>query len=114
MGEERRQFPRITQPLEAQYRPSGEFSELWRTVQTLDLSAVGIRVRSEVPLEFWTTLDIRLRVPGLREPLMLRGRVAWNTTLPSGMAEIGVAFVDLGPEQQVQIDTLVQFLKDRK
>ncbi|MBI4342516.1 MAG: PilZ domain-containing protein [Candidatus Omnitrophica bacterium] len=114
MGEERRRFPRVPQSFAAQCRSLGGLSESWRAVRTVDLSAVGMRVRSDEPFEFWTTLEIRIQVPSLREPLDLRGRVVWSRTPPSGMTEMGIEFVDLGPEQQEQIDELVQFLTDRE
>ena len=113
MGEEQRRFPRAQASIEAQCRPLGGFSELWRTVRTLDLSATGMRVCSEEPFEFWTTLTIRLQVPGSREPLEFRGRIARSTALPSGETETGVEFVDLNPEQQMQLDKLVRFLTPR-
>ena len=114
MGEERRRFKRIPLSFEVRCRPVGEFSELWRAVRALDISASGIQVRGEEPFEFWTKMDIRLLIPGLREPLELHGRVVWNKTLPSGMTEAGMEFVDVSPEQQKQLDELLLFFKDKK
>lgn len=113
-GAERRRFSRVPLSLTVQCRPFGGFAELWQTVQALDLSAVGMRVRSEEPFGFWTTLETRIQIPSLREPLEVRGRVVWSQTPPTGLMEMGIEFIDVSPEQQEQIDELVQFLKGRE
>lgn len=111
MGSEQRRFPRITQSLDARYRTAGGFSESWQSVRTVDLSATGMRVRSEQLLELMVTLELRLQVPGLRQPMEVRGQVVRSQMLPSGVTEAGIDFLEMSLEQQQQVDELVRFLK---
>ena len=111
MARERRQFSRVPQLFDVQYRLTGTLGESWRETKTSNVSAGGIRFRSEETLELGDSLEIRIELPGMRERLVLNGRVIWNQLQASGVMEHGVQFLDLKPEQQLQIDNLVQFLK---
>lgn len=111
MESERRRFPRVTQTVDARYRISGGFGESWRMLRVLDLSAVGMRAQCEEPMEMMTDLEIRIQFPGLRQPMEIHGQVVRSTALPSGVAEAGIDFLDMNPEQQLLLDELVRFLK---
>lgn len=113
MGEEQRQFQRIPESFNIQCRPFGALSETWRGVVTMDLSAGGIRFRSEAWYELSDMLELQIQLPTSRVPLVFRGRVVRSRRLPSGNAECGIEFVDLTPDQQIELDELVQFLKKR-
>ena len=113
MGEERRRSPRIPQSFQVHCRARGGLSESWRPLRTLDISATGLRVRSEEPFELLSTMDVRLPMPDLGELLEVRGRVAWTKTLPSGMAEMGIEFVDVSPEQRAQLDEMIRSFTTR-
>ena len=110
MAQERRRFARASQPFDAHYRLYGELTESWRTIQTLNISAVGMRFRSADLLELNARLEIEITLPCLREPLTVRGRVIWSQTMGSGVTENGAEFFDVTPEQEEQIDDLVKFL----
>ena len=111
MRSDRRDFPRIPQSFDAQYRLLGALAETWKVVRTINLSATGMRFRSAQLLEPETPLEIQIKLPSMQQPLQLRGRVAWSQMQASGVVENGVEFVDLAEHQQVQIDELVQFLR---
>jgi uncharacterized protein (TIGR02266 family) len=111
MRRERRHFHRIPHAFEVQYRRQGELGESWRAVNTVNLSAGGIRIRCEDLFEGGTLLELSIQLPNAREPLVLQGCVIWSRTQASGVTEYGVEFLDVTPERRVQIDNLVEFLK---
>lgn len=110
MIRERRRFPRVPHPFDAQYRFYGELLTSWRTVKTLNLGAGGIRFRSPDPLEPGTKLELQITLPFAQEPLVLRGQVIWSQVMAPGVAENGIEFIGVSPEQAEQIDELVKFL----
>ncbi len=110
MGEERRQFSRADQPFEARGRIYGELTESWHTITTLNISAAGMRFRSDDMLPLGTVLELEVNLPCLREPLVVRGRVVWSRAVASGVAENGVEFINVSLGQSEQIDQLVKFL----
>ena len=110
MGEEQRQFPRVSQSFDARYRLYGELTESWRTIRTLNISAIGMRFRSANLIEEGAVLEVEMVLPCLREPLVMRGRVVWSRTMASGVTENGAEFLDMTQEQGKQIDDLVKFL----
>lgn len=111
MGAERRQFHRVPHAFELQYRLAGDLSTSWRTANTLNLSAAGIRFVVDEPLDPEMALEIQLQLPNSPQAFVLRGCVVWSQLQASGVCEIGVAFVDLTSEQQFRLDELVQFLR---
>ena len=111
MGRERRNFSRADQPFAAKYRVLGDLMHGWCEVRTLNISAGGIRFRSDEPLERDTLLELQIKLPSHAEILLLRGRVSWGQTRASGVIEIGVEFLDVTSVQQAQIDSVIQFLK---
>lgn len=110
MTRERRFFSRVPHAFEVKYRLD-ELGAPWRAVTTINLSASGMRFRTEEPLEQGTALELQMTLTGIREVLIVRGHVVWSQMQASGVTENGVAFMDVKPEQQIQIDSLVGFLK---
>ncbi len=111
MTRERRFFSRVPHAFEVQYRLVGELTSSWHPVTTINLSASGMRFRAEEPMEKGASLEVRLTLAGIRELLVVHGRVIWSQMQASGVTENGVEFMDVKSEQQVQIDSLVEFLK---
>jgi len=111
MTRERRQFFRVSIPFDAKYRFFGELTQGWRTVRTLNLSAGGMRFKSSDLLEVGGFVEVQIQLPSEREPLMLRGRLAWSQAQASGVTENGLEFIEVTPQQQAKIDELVDFLK---
>ena len=110
MGEERRQFSRADQPFEARGRIYGELTESWHTITTLNISATGMRFRSNDTLPLGTVLELEINLPCLREPLMVRGQIVWSRAVASGVAENGAVFINVSIGQAEQVDQLVKFL----
>jgi c-di-GMP-binding flagellar brake protein YcgR len=113
MGAERRQFHRVEQPLDVHYRPAGTFSDPWRTAKAINVSAAGVRFRCEERLEQGTEMEIQLALSGRPEPFLIRGVVVWSRLEASGVNESGVEFSDVGVDQRLQLDQLLEFLKQR-
>ena len=110
MGDELRQFDRVPQAFMVRCRSSGSLTAIWQSMSTLDVSAGGILLRGEMLADPGDVLDIALLMPGGKEQL-LRGRVIRVKEWGPGMFESAVEFVNVSPDQQADIDQLVQFLK---
>ena len=107
---ERRSFPRIPHAFDGQFRQAGVFTELWNPMSVMNLSANGVRFRTDLPLEAAMILDLKCHVPGLQRALEVQGRVVWTAMPAAGVIETGVEFLDLSQEQKSVIDRLVAFL----
>lgn len=113
MGSEQRSFERASASFEISCRRAGAFSEIWRQVTVTDFSAGGLGFEVEELFEEGEPLDIQIRLPSARDTLLLRARVVRCQSLPSKMCRCAVEFVEMTPDQQAEIDTLVQFLRPR-
>ena len=111
IAQERRRFPRLAHALDMRYRLAGGVGEPWCGVQTMNLSASGIRFRGDEALDQGAMLELQMTVPEMGPLLSLRGAVVWTQLQASGVNELGVQFLDLTPLQQSQIDRLVRFLQ---
>lgn len=94
--------PRVRARLHIRYGHPGEEQTL--KDYTVNLSAGGVFIETEAPLEVDTPLRIRFDLPGRAVPIECRGRVAWinrpekpvKPKLPGGM---GVQFIDMGLDE---------------
>ena len=112
MARERRQFHRTPHEVEARYRLLNELTASWRAVTLINLSAGGLRFRDDEALEVGVLLELRLQLPGVNEPLNLKGRVIWSQLQASGVIEVGVGFLEVVVAHQMQIDNVVQFFRN--
>lgn len=112
MSQNQRRFDRVPEALTARCRPAGALQDPWQTVITVDLSAGGMSFESGHLVEEGSGVELELHLPGAAD-VTLRGRVVRAASKGPGAAEIAVEFMDMSPEQQAQIDTLVQFLRKR-
>ena len=110
MGQEQRQFNRVPQIFSVRCRPAGALQESWQVMSTLDMSAGGISLQGESFFESEEALEIELQWPGVA-PLVLRGRLVRSHVRAPASIEYALEFIEVTPEQQIKIDTLVQFLK---
>lgn len=78
-----------------------------------DLSAGGLRLVGRQPLERGVLLELQIVLPIRQEPYFINGRVAWQRDMTDEY-EYGVAFLDVTPDKQVQLDELVQFMMNRR
>ena len=113
MTPDARQFDRAPQAFSAMYRPYGALQQGWRVIQTLDVSATGIRFECPEPLEEETRLEVKLEIPSCWEPLILQGHVVWCRAGQAGAWEIGYHFTTVTPQDSANIDLLVQFLRQK-
>jgi uncharacterized protein (TIGR02266 family) len=96
--------------MEVQYRSAGSFLVSY----SLNLSRGGLFLEAEDPssLPIDTSLVVRLRIPGMEEPVETTAKVAWaraaEGTQPSG---VGLQFDSLGTLLGQKIDRLVRQFK---
>ena len=110
---ERRRFPRIPETVTVKYRVSGELASTWCEVATQNVSAGGVRFRVPEQLGPGATVTLQIKLPGMAQPLDVKGQVAWSQLQASGVTEVGVEFLDLKERDQRMIDQLVGFLRGR-
>jgi c-di-GMP-binding flagellar brake protein YcgR len=114
MGAERRQYYRVEQPFEIQYRPAGTLSDPWRPATAVNMSAAGIRFRCEERFEPGAGVEIQLALSWMPEPFVIRGTVVWSRLQAAGVNESGMEFSSVDIDQQAQLDRLLEFLKQRR
>lgn len=111
MKELQRRFDRIRDSFEVACRRYGALSETWRPVTLIDLSAGGLAFESEELFETGEPVEIRIRLPSARAPLQMRAQVVRGDPEGPGRCRCAVEFVEIAPDQQAEIDGLVQFLR---
>ena len=113
MGDERRQFERVPETLRVECRRLRVNWECWRGIRILDFSVGGARFESEEPYGVSEAVALQIQLPGRPSPIFLNGQISWARRKASGVTECGAAFVDTTPDQQADIDEMIQFLKTR-
>ena len=114
MTQNRRRFERLPGSFQVTCRRSGTIAEAWRPVATLNISAGGILFESEEPCEVADVLEIQIHLMSFKAPLVVKGQVVRVSPLPSGLMQCGAEFMDVTPDRQVEIDEIVQFLKQKR
>jgi len=111
MGEkEQRDFGRVSVPFPIRYRVYGELGESWHEIATVNISAGGMRFRTDDLIEIGSHLELEIALPGSPAPLVVQGKVVWSQALGAGASENGVQFMEMTPGQHEHIDSLVRFL----
>ena len=112
---DQRRFDRVPArfDLECECRSDKAPANAWRSVAVADLSAGGLRFHSRERFELGELLDVQIRLPNLARPLVLRARAVRRGPPGPGGQECAVEYVDVTPDQQAEIDELVQFLRTR-
>lgn len=82
----------------------------WRDVQTVNVSAGGLRYLGQESFETGTVLEVQVIRPYDGEVVPVRGTVVWTTSPAAGVVETGVQFEPLTPAQRQRIEELVQRL----
>jgi hypothetical protein len=113
MGFENRRFDRASTPFELECRSAGGQAALWERAMTRDFGAGGVAFQSDAQFARDELLEVRFSLPNTGAPLVVRGRVVRVDARDAGGREYGVAFEDPTPDQQAQIDELVQFLRKK-
>ena len=113
MRRERRRFHRASQSFNVRCRHYGALTETWHLIASLDLSAGGMRFRSEGPFELGCLLEFEISLPNASEPLVVRGRLLRSEVQERNLVEHAVEFLDVQEEAQIQLDGLVAFLRKK-
>ncbi len=79
---------------------------------TVDLSADGVFLRSDLLLDHGDVLEVSFAVPGLSERVQARARVAWTARHSDlkGQPGMGLEFIDLDAAIR---EALVAYLKQK-
>jgi type IV pilus assembly protein PilZ len=81
---------------------------------TKNISNGGTFISTERPLEVGTDFVFKLGVPGLAEPLVLRGKVQWAVTREEAGEErepgMGIGFVFDSEDERQRVETTVEKL----
>lgn len=110
--------PAPSKPQEAERRIQPRFTTQFRSTfsgqrqegqgRTLDISAGGCKIESELKVERGATFECRLHVPGLDWPLRIdEATVRWvdsNT--------FGIGFTRISPEELHKLETVLKKLED--
>lgn len=79
------------------------------------LGAGGLFINTTVPLEVGDHIAFSISFPGLLEPREFRGVVRWRRLVSEGVPEenagLGVEFLFSGPEQQAELEELLESLR---
>jgi PilZ domain len=94
-----RRTPRADLALDVQFGTHEAAAKAW--TQTRDVSAGGVSLVSDLKLAVGTSLDLKLNVPGMAA-VQVHGKVAWTRD-----GVLGIAFLDLSPETQESLKSLV-------
>ena len=113
MSEEPRRFDRIQELFRVECQRYGTLAEIWRPVIVVDLSAAGFAFITDEWFQEGESVSIQFRLPGQSEPLQLRATVMRSVKEQPGGIQCAVEFSHITPDQQTEIDRLVQFLKSR-
>jgi type IV pilus assembly protein PilZ len=102
MDDERRRAPRAPIELKVEYKRLNTFFADY----TKNISRGGTFIGTEKPLSVGTEFVFALGVPGMDEPLRLRGKVIWVTQLHEGTrgnpAGMGIEFQYDAAERQAK------------
>jgi c-di-GMP-binding flagellar brake protein YcgR len=111
---ERRRDPRAMMATAIRYRQADIPDDLWRNASVTNISAGGLRMRAPAAHQVGMRLELEVALPDREEPHQFFAEIKWAKGLPRGGNEYGLAFVDVTPERQFEIDQFVQFLTRRR
>ena len=108
--DDRRHAPRAAIELRVEYKRLNSFFADY----TKNISRGGTFIGTDRPLEVGTDFVFKLGVPGLSEPLVLKGKVQWTLT-PEQAGEdrapgMGIGFVFESELERERVETTVEKL----
>lgn len=102
---ERRESTRYDVRLDVNYRHGDNYL----FSMTSDASDLGIFLVSEDPLPVGSTLELEFNAPSSREPIRVAGTVTWVEHGATGKEPgMGIKFIDLTPNVQARIKSLIR------
>ena len=109
-NEEKRKYLRLNNPVELEYILPD--SNTVHTRVTKDISATGLRFETTEKIEENSTLELKLKLPNLQNPVHVYGRVAWlkRVTLEDNAPfDVGVEFLKIEEDNK---NTFLKYLCD--
>lgn len=110
--EDRRRSPRVPAALRHEYTHLNAFFSDF----TQNLGRGGTFLRTEDPLPIGTECTFSVVVPGLNEPLVLRGRVHWRVTKETAFEGqepgMGIGFVYESEAERARVEATVERLME--
>jgi len=104
-SDERRERTRFPVRIDVNYR----HGDTYLYSRSSNVSELGIFLVSENPAQKGARLALEFHIPHVRNPISVTGKVAWVEDGQSGAERgMGIQFVDLTPEQQKQIRSLIR------
>ncbi|WP_022852981.1 TIGR02266 family protein [Thermodesulfatator atlanticus] len=108
--DDKRKHPRLEHVFRVDYStPEALFNEFAENI-----SEGGMFIKTSRPLEIGTEIIIEFKLPLLKEPIKVKGKVEWNTDMP-GIRKptpgMGVSFQGLSSEDKEKINKIVRQLK---
>ncbi len=104
-SDERRGQARYPVRIDVNYR----HGDTYLFSRSSNVSELGIFLVSDNPLPKDTVLALEFRIPNMRNPIAVSGRVAWVERGTSGAQPgMGIQFVDLTPDARKQIRSLIR------
>jgi uncharacterized protein (TIGR02266 family) len=105
MGSKQRRHPRLAVAVEVTVKSASDTETGELVFHTLDLSAGGAFLRSDLLLEVGELLEVSFCVPGSDERISARARVAWATRQSGTKGEAGMAleFIDMSEAERARL-----------
>jgi len=108
--EEKRKFIRLEAPVEFKYIIDGESTRKGAT--TKNLSCEGLRFMSDSPVGEGAGLELKLNIPGMRNPVHMAGKAVWSKKISKNNGapfDVGVEFTKIEEDNK---NTFLKYLCD--
>ena len=110
---ERRHNRRVDVPVSITYHVDGrDLKDTWYPGVLANLAAGGLRFTCDRILGEGDSLGFRVTLPTRSAPYYIGGVIIWAMPMVGGV-DCGVAFRDLSPDEQFELDELAEFLNAR-
>ena len=112
-GDERRSTQRHLERLNVTYSllvSQGATPIVFEDTRTLDISRTGVRVMVRDSVEEGMLIQLCIRIPALRNPILMVGKVRWIKPREGG-SEIGIQFIGQLPPKLDELISKIQSLR---
>lgn len=114
--EEKRLNERFREALEVTYSFLVERDStpvLFKDTQTLDISREGVRLLVHDEVHKDTLIQMSIRVPSIKNPVLMLGKVRWTDQRENGMTEVGIRFLGNLPRGLEDIVARISRLREK-
>ncbi len=104
--DDRRSAERYAEKLEVTYSLLADEDAtpiLFHDTETLDISRAGVRMQLGEEVSAGTLVQICLRVPTLKSPILMMGKIRWSGKIGEGTYQVGIQFFGFLPPGLEQI-----------